>query len=319
MMLNIVLNVETNSILTMKHKYLISIVGATAIGKTALSIKLAQHFSAPIISSDSRQFFKEMKIGTAVPSDEELNAAPHYFIQNRSIHDNYNVGQFERDALKKLDELFVDDDIIIMVGGSGLYVDAVLNGLDYFPDVNPDIRKQLNLELAENGLKSLQDKLKKLDLDSYESISIDNPHRLMRALEICIGTGKPYSYFKNKPKADRNFTPIKIGLNADRALMYERINMRVDIMLKNGLLDEVKSLHQHKELNALQTVGYRELFSYLDGERELEFALSEIKKNTRRFAKRQVTWFKKDSEIKWFDFKTNANTVIEYTNSILKE
>ena len=318
-MLNIVLNVETNSILTMKHKYLISIVGATAIGKTALSIKLAQHFSAPIISSDSRQFFKEMKIGTAVPSDEELNAAPHYFIQNRSIHDNYNVGQFERDALKKLDELFVDDDIIIMVGGSGLYVDAVLNGLDYFPDVNPDIRKQLNLELAENGLKSLQDKLKKLDLDSYESISIDNPHRLMRALEICIGTGKPYSYFKNKPKADRNFTPIKIGLNADRALMYERINMRVDIMLKNGLLDEVKSLHQHKELNALQTVGYRELFSYLDGERELEFALSEIKKNTRRFAKRQVTWFKKDSEIKWFDFKTNANTVIEYTNSILKE
>ena len=303
----------------MKNKHLISIVGTTAIGKTALSIQLAHYFSAPIISSDSRQFFKEMEIGTAVPSEGELNAATHYFIQNRSIHDDYNVGQFERDALKQLEELFVDNDIVIMVGGSGLYVDAILNGLDYFPDVNPDIRKQLNSELADKGLVSLQEKLKELDLDSYKSISIDNPHRIMRALEICIGTGKPYSYFKNKPKAPRNFTPIKIGLNADRNLMYERINIRVDIMLENGLLDEVKSLYQYKELNALQTVGYRELFSYLDGDFDLEFAVSEIKKNTRRFAKRQVTWFKKDKEIKWFDFKTNANAIIEYTDSIIKE
>ena len=303
----------------MKHKHLISIVGATAIGKTALSIQLAQYFSAPIISSDSRQFFKEMKIGTAVPSDEELSAATHYFIQNRSIHDDYNVGQFERDALKQLDELFKEHDIVIMVGGSGLYVNAVLNGLDYFPDVNPDIRKQLNSELAKNGLISLQTKLKELDLESYESIAIDNPHRVARALEICIGTGKPYSYFKNKPKATRNFTPIKIGLNAERELMYDRINMRVDIMIENGLLEEVKSLHQYKELNALQTVGYRELFSYLDGNCDLEFAILEIKKNTRRFAKRQVTWFKKDTEITWFDFKTYHKNIINHIESLIKK
>jgi len=303
----------------MKHKHLISIVGATAIGKTALSIQLAQYFSAPIISSDSRQFFKEMKIGTAVPSDEELSAATHYFIQNRSIHDDYNVGQFERDALKQLDELFKEHDIVIMVGGSGLYVNAVLNGLDYFPDANPDIRKQLNSELAKNGLISLQTKLKELDLESYESIAIDNPHRVARALEICIGTGKPYSYFKNKPKATRNFTPIKIGLNAERELMYDRINMRVDIMIENGLLEEVKSLHQYKELNALQTVGYRELFSYLDGNCDLEFAILEIKKNTRRFAKRQVTWFKKDTEITWFDFKTYHKNIINHIESLIKK
>ena len=301
----------------MKTNYLISIVGATAIGKTALSIRLAHHFSAPIISSDSRQFFKEMKIGTAVPSDEELQAAPHYFVQNRSIHDDYNVGQFERDALKQSDTLFIDTNIVIMVGGSGLYVDAVLNGLDYFPDVDPDIRKQLNVELDEKGLESLQEKLKELDLKSYESITIDNPHRVIRALEICIGTGKPYSYFKNKPKAKRNFIPIKIGLNTDRALMYERINMRVDIMLENGLLDEVKSLHQYKQLNALQTVGYRELFAYLDGKCTLELAISEIKKNTRRFAKRQVTWFKRDSEITWFDFKSDQKNSINYIKSII--
>ncbi|MDC9724211.1 MAG: tRNA (adenosine(37)-N6)-dimethylallyltransferase MiaA [Urechidicola sp.] len=302
----------------MKHKYLISIVGATAIGKTALSIQLAQQYSAPIISSDSRQFFKEMEIGTAVPSDDELKSTSHYFIQNRSIHDDYNVGQFERDALNQLDELFKNNDIIIMVGGSGLYVDAVLNGLDYFPDVNLSIRKQLNSELAEKGLNSLQDKLKKLDLESYESIAIDNPHRLMRALEICIGTGKPYSYFKNKPKEPRNFKAIKIGLNADRELMYNRINMRVDIMLENGLLEEVKSLHQYKELNALQTVGYRELFSYLDGNCDLDFAISEIKKNTRRFAKRQVTWFKKDAEIMWFDFNKSHKNIINHIESLLK-
>jgi len=297
----------------MKPNYLISIVGATAIGKTALSIQLAQHFNAPIISSDSRQFFKEMEIGTAVPSADELEAAPHYFIQNRSIHKDYNVGQFERDALQQLEKLFLENNVVIMVGGSGLYVDAVLNGLDYFPDVDPEIRKRLNSELSENGLLSLQEILEELDPVSYASIAIDNPKRVIRALEICMGTGKPYSFFKNKPKAPRNFTAIKIGLTADREIMYDRINQRVDIMLENGLLDEVKNLHQFKNLNALQTVGYRELFNYLDEEYSFEFAVSEIKKNTRRFAKRQVTWFKKDTEIKWFDFKTDPVKIIEYT------
>lgn len=295
-----------------KPNYLISIVGATAIGKTALSIHLAQHFSAPIISSDSRQFYKEMKIGTAVPSEDELASATHHFIQEKSIHNAYNVGQFERDALNKLEDLFLTNNVVIMVGGSGLYVDAVLNGLDYFPDVDSDIRKQLNKELADKGLESLQEKLKELDLESYNSIAIENPKRVIRALEICIGTGKPYSYFKNKPKALRNFTTIKIGLTADRVLMYDRINRRVDNMLENGLLEEVKSLYQFKDLNALQTVGYRELFSYLDGDFTLEFAISEIKKNTRRFAKRQVTWFKRDQEIEWFDFKSDKNEVISF-------
>jgi len=296
------------------NNYLISIVGATAIGKTALSIHIANHFSAPIISSDSRQFFKEMKIGTAVPLDEELASATHYFIQNRSIHEDYNVGQFERDALKQIDKLFKETNVVVMVGGSGLYVDAVLNGLDYFPDVAPEIRQKLNAELIDYGLESLQEKLKKLDIESYNSITLDNPKRVIRALEICIGTDTPYSYFKNKPKAKRNFTPIKIGLNTNRELIYERINMRVDIMMENGLLDEVKPLHQYKNLNALQTVGYRELFSYLDDDITLEFAISEIKKNTRRFAKRQGTWFKRDSEIEWFDFKTAPKNIIDFIN-----
>ena len=317
MMQNSVFNAVQKSTHTTMSKHLISIVGATAIGKTALSIQLAQHFSAPIISSDSRQFYKEMNIGTAVPSKDELAAATHYFIQNRSIHNDYNVGQFERDALLKLDELFLTNDIVIMVGGSGLYIDAVLNGLDYFPDVAPEIRQKLNKELTDNGLELLQEKLKELDLESYNSIAIDNPKKVIRALEICIGTGKPYSYFKNKPKAHRNFTAIKIGLNADRKLMYDRINMRVDIMLKNGLLAEVRSLYKYKILNALQTVGYRELFSYLDGKCDLDLAASEIKKNSRRFAKRQVTWFKKDTEIKWFDFKSDTNEIISFVENSL--
>lgn len=297
--------------------YLITIVGATAIGKTALSIKLAKHFNTDIISCDSRQFYKEMTIGTAVPSSDELSQVMHHFIQNRSVFDDYNVGQFERDALGKLEELFQKNNIAVMVGGSGLYVDAVLKGLDYFPDVKPEIREKLNQQLKENGLESLQKQLKELDIDSYNSIAIDNPHRIIRALEICIGTGKPYSYYKNKPKAARNFTPILIGIDAEREIIYNRINQRVDIMANEGLLDEAKSLHQHKELNALQTVGYRELFQYFDKEITLDFAISEIKKNTRRFAKRQNTWFKKNKDIEWFDYEAELEKSINYIKSKL--
>tara|TARA_R110002126_G_scaffold112105_1_gene250162 strand:- start:21691 stop:22614 length:924 start_codon:yes stop_codon:yes gene_type:complete len=289
---------------------LITIVGPTAIGKTALSIKLANHFKSAIISCDSRQFYKEMTIGTAVPEPEELAAAKHHFIQDRSIFDNYNVGEFERDALKQLDDLFLTNSTQIMVGGSGLYVDAVLKGLDYFPDVDKQIRIDLTQELQEKGIQSLQEKLKVLDLETYTTIAINNPHRIMRALEICIGTNIPYATFKNKPKAPRNFNSIKIGLTADREIIYNRINQRVDLMIENGLLDEVKKLHQHKDLNALQTVGYRELFSFFDGDFTNEFAISEIKKNTRRFAKRQTTWFKKDTETLWFDYKTDLNHII---------
>jgi len=289
---------------------LITIVGATAIGKTALSIKLAQHFNCEIISCDSRQFYKEMTIGTAVPDADELAAAPHHFIQNRSIFEDYSVGQFEKDALAKLDELFAENPIQIMVGGSGLYVDAVLKGFDEFPDVAPQIRIDLTTELENKGIEHLQQLLKELDIETYNTIAIDNPHRLIRALEICIGTGETYSSFKNKPKAPRNFQTIKIGLKADREIMYDRINRRVDIMVENGLIEEAKQLHQHKELNALQTVGYRELFEYFEGNFTKEFAIEEIKKNSRRFAKRQGTWFRKDPEIIWFDFKEDVNNII---------
>ena len=294
---------------------LITIVGTTAIGKTALSIKLAQHFKCDIISCDSRQFYKEMAIGTAVPDKEELAAAQHHFIQNRSIFEDYNVGSFEKDVLIKLDELFLNNPFQIMVGGSGLYVDAALKGLDYFPNVNPGIRNQLTTELEAKGIKTLQEKLKELDPVSYENIAIDNPHRLIRALEICIGTNKPYSYFKNKEKAPRNFKSIKVGLNADREIIYDRINRRVDIMMNNGLLEEAKTVYPNKDLNALQTVGYRELFEYFDGNCDLDFAVSEIKKNTRRFAKRQLTWFRKDPEIIWFDFQDDFNKIIRTIES----
>ena len=289
---------------------LITIVGPTAIGKTALSIQLANAFSASIISCDSRQFFKEMTIGTAVPNPKELAAAKHYFIQNRSVFDSYNVGEFERDTLEKLEVLFKENPIQIMVGGSGLYVDAVLNGLDYFPEVDPKIREALLLKLEKEGIEVLQKQLKELDLETYKLIAIDNPHRIMRALEVCIGSGIPYSTFKNKPKKQRNFNNIKIGLNADREIIYNRINQRVDAMINNGLIEEAKTLYAHKELNALQTVGYRELFSFFDGNFTKEFAISEIKKNSRRFAKRQLTWFKRDKNILWFDYLTDKLTIV---------
>ena len=299
---------------------LITIVGPTAIGKTALSIQLAKTFSASIISCDSRQFFKEMTIGTAVPEPKELAAAKHYFIQNKSVFDSYNVGEFERDALEKLEALFKENPIQIMVGGSGLYVDAVLNGLDYFPEVNPKIREALLFKLEKEGIEVLQKQLKELDLESYKLIAIDNPHRIMRALEICIGSGIPYSTFKNKPKKQRNFNNIKIGLNTDREIIYNRINQRVDAMIDNGLIEEAKTLYAHKELNALQTVGYRELFSFFDGNFTKEFAISEIKKNSRRFAKRQLTWFKRDKNTLWFDYLTDkliiASKISEKINKL---
>jgi len=290
--------------------YLISIVGPTAIGKTALSIKLAQHFNCDIISCDSRQFFKEMTLGTAVPEPEELAAAPHHFIQNKSIHDEYSVGHFEREALEKLNQLFTQNNVVVMVGGSGLYVDAVLKGLDYFPSVDPKIRENLNKQLKEKGFKTLQEQLRKLDIETFNTIAIENPHRVIRALEVCIGSGNTYSSYKNKAKTPRNFTSIKIGLTADRPVLYNRINMRVDIMMKKGLLKEAKELYPLKKLNALQTVGYRELFDFFDDKITLDFATEEIKKNSRRFAKRQITWFKKDTNILWFDYLTPKEKII---------
>lgn len=302
----------------MKNNYLITIVGPTAIGKTALSISLAKHFNCDIISCDSRQFFKEMKIGTAVPSGEELKGAPHHFIQNKSVFENYSVGDFEREALEKLDELFQKNNIQIMVGGSGLYVDAVLRGFDDFPDIEPSVRLEIRNNYNEEGIIYLQNKLQELDPIYYNKINsenpqtLQNPQRMMRFVEVSVGTGKPYSSFLNQKKNTRNFTQIIIGLETNREIMYERINRRVDLMMQEGLLEEVKNLHPNKNLNALQTVGYRELFDYLDGKANLEFAVEEIKKNTRRFAKRQLTWFKRTENVQWFDYETDVEEIIDH-------
>lgn len=296
----------------MTNTYLISIVGPTAIGKTALSIKLAQHFKTEILSADSRQFYKEMAIGTAVPSEDELAAANHHFIQHKSIKDNYTVGDFERDAIKVIEDIHKQNELAIMVGGSGLYVKAVTKGLDDFPDVDKSIRVELNETLQNDGLKSLQEKLKELDPIAYQTIAIDNPQRVVRALEICIGTSKPYSSFLTNPEKKRSFKTISIGLDAERSEIYDRINQRVDFMIDNGLIDEAKALFPFRHLNALNTVGYKELFQYFDGTITLDFAISEIKKNTRRFAKRQLTWFRKDETIKWFNYKTDINAITDY-------
>ena len=301
-----------------KQNYLIVIIGPTAIGKTALSIALAKHFQCEIISCDSRQFFKEMKIGTAVPSDLELSQAKHHFIQNKSIFDNYTVGDFEKEAISKLDELFLTNDYAILVGGSGLYVDALLKGLDHFPEIEKSVRDEILKDYEQLGIDYFQQKLKTLDPNYYQYLStenpqtLQNPQRMMRFVEVCIGSGKPYSSFLNKYKNSRNFTPIIIGLEADRKIIYDRINQRVDIMINEGLLSEAEKLHPNKTLNALQTVGYRELFQYFDNEIDLAFAIEEIKKNTRRFSKRQMTWFKKTENVTWFDFKSETKSIIEH-------
>ena len=303
-------------------KYLITIVGPTAIGKTSWSIILANHFNCEIVSCDSRQFFKEMTIGTAVPSATELAAAKHHFIQNKSIFENYTVGDYEKEAIAKLDELFLTNDYAILVGGSGLYVDAVLKGFDEFPEIDSSVRLEVNSNYEKLGIGYLEQKLQELDPNYYKSLIIENPQtlqnpqRMMRFVEVCLGSGKPYSSFLNQKQNSRNFTPILIGLEADRKIIYDRINQRVDLMMNEGLLNEAKKLYPNKELNALQTVGYRELFSFFDHEISLEFAIEEIKKNTRRFSKRQLTWFKRKENTKWFDFETPIEKVIAYINSL---
>ena len=294
-----------------KKPLLICVVGPTSIGKTTLAIEITKAFSTEIISADSRQFYKEMKIGTAVPSSEELAAVPHHFIQNKSIFDDYSVGDFEKEALLKLDELFKKHPVLVMVGGSGLYVDAVVNGLDSFPEVASEIREQLNDELLANGIESLQKELKEVDPVYFHKADIQNPHRVIRALEIYRSSGKPYTSFLKKTESDRPFETHYIGLTADRKLVYDRINQRVDLMIASGLIDEATSLRPHQELNALQTVGYRELFQYFEGKFTKEEAIEEIKKNTRRFAKRQGTWFRKNKQITWFDYATQPSEIID--------
>lgn len=285
-------------------KHLIAVVGPTAIGKTALSIKIADHFQTEIISADSRQFYKEMRIGTAVPEPEELLAAKHHCIQHISIEDMYSVGHFEREALQLLDGLFEKHQQVVMVGGSGMYVDAIINGLDVFPDVLPGTREQLQTLFESDGIEALQRLLKIKDPVYYEQVDLSNQQRVMRALEVCLSAKAPFSSFRNQPKAKRPFDIIKIGLQTDRSIMYDRINKRVDLMIQGGLVEEARNLLSRKHTNALQTVGYRELFEYFEGKVTLEQAIENIKTNTRRFAKRQLTWYRKDEHIVWFDYQT---------------
>ncbi len=289
---------------------LVTVTGPTAIGKTRIALALAKHFNTEIVSADSRQFYKEMTIGTAVPSKYELRAIPHHLVQHKSIFEEYSVGDYEREVLATLEELFQIYKVVIVVGGSGLYVDALTDGLDDFPEIDPDIRRMLKTDLAENGIESLQHALREQDPSYFEKVDQNNPHRLIRALEVCIGTGLPYSSFLTQPKKPRPFKTIRLGIRADRELVYRRIEERVDEMMDNGLLEEVKSLVEHQHLNALQTVAYQELFRYLNSEYDLETAVAEIKKNTRRFAKRQLTWFRKNKDIIWVSHDADIESVV---------
>ena len=280
----------------MKQPKLLYIAGPTASGKTSLSIALAKHFKTEIISCDSRQFYREMNIGTAVPTAEELKQVPHHFLQHLSIHDPYSVGDYTRDTLALLPQLFQKHEVVIMVGGSGMYADALMYGLDEFPEVDPAIRPQLTAIYQQEGIEVLQELLREHDLRHYHIVDKQNPHRLIRALEISLSAGKPYSSFLGKKQIPGFFTAKTVVIDWEREQLYKRINHRVDLMVEAGLEEEARGLHEHQQLNALQTVGYREWFSHFNGQWDREKAIEEIKKNSRRYAKRQTTWFRRSTE-----------------------
>lgn len=284
-------------------KTLISIVGTTGIGKTRLAIDLAKHFETEIVSCDSRQFFREMKIGTAAPTADELAEIPHHFIGNLSVKDYYSIGQFELDALEKIDQLFQKKDVVILVGGSMMYEKALIVGLNDLPEADEINQQKLNKIWSEKGIEDLQKLLKNLDFEYYQKVDLENPRRLLRAIDVIWQRGKKYSEIISEPKSKRNFNVLRIGIGAPREIIYKKINLRVDQMMEKGLLDEVKNLTHFKDLIALKTVGYTELFNYLDGTWNLEFAVGEIKKNSRRFAKRQLTWYRKEENILWVNYQ----------------
>lgn len=296
------------------QKTLIVIAGPTAVGKTALGIEIAKHFKTEIISADSRQFFKEMSIGTAKPDEKELQEIKHHFINSHSIQEDVSVGSYEKQVLKLLEKLFSIYDVVVMVGGSGLYINAVIKGFDDLPETKNEIREQLNKKLQEEGLKTLQKELERVDLNYYNEVDINNPQRIIRALEIYHTTGNPFSHYRKGVKKQRLFKTIIIGLNTEREKLYNRINKRVDQMISSGLVDEVKTLYTFRQLNSLNTVGYSEIFEYLDANISLEQAIESIKQNTRRFAKRQITWFKKLENIVWFD-PNQKQEILDYLNN----
>ena len=297
-------------------KTLIVITGPTAIGKTAIAIKLAQYYNTEIISADSRQFYKEMEIGTAKPSPDELNAAKHHFLNSHSITDKFSVGDYEKKAIELINVLFQTHDQLILAGGSGLFINAVLYGFDNIPTAAEETRNTLNELLVHRGLQPLQKMLKEYDPVYYSEVDINNPQRIIRAIEVCISTGRPFSEFRKKGVINRPFDFIKIGLNTNRDILYNNINTRVDNMMERGLLEEAKLLLPYRNLNPLNTVGYSELFNYFDRKHSLQEAIEIIKQNTRRFAKRQLTWFNKSVDIKWFEPK-EFDKITGYLNSFL--
>ena len=300
----------------MTNKFLIVVVGPTAIGKTILSIEIAKQLNTEIISADSRQFFRELNIGTAKPLPQELSQIKHHFINSHSISQNYNVGMFETEAISFIDNFFKTNNTLLLTGGSGLYIDAVCKGIDDFPPADALLREELTNNLKKNGIADIQNLLKKLDFIHYEKADLSNPHRIIRALEVCLLTGKPYSSFRKNTAKKRNFNILKIGLTVERNQLYEKINQRVDAMMQQGLLQEVEHLIPYKNNQALQTVGYKELFDYLDNKIDLQTAINLIKQNTRRYAKRQLTWFRKDAEINWFS-PAAATDVMNHINAKL--
>ncbi len=288
------------TITTMSTKTLIVVVGATGSGKTDLSLRLATHFSAPILSTDSRQLYRGIPIGTAQPTAEQLAAVEHHFIASHDLTDNFNCGEYEVQALARLEELFRKHNTVVAVGGSGLYIQALCEGMDDLPQADEALRQSLVERLQNEGIESLAADLQRLDPDYYEQVDRCNPSRILRAVEVCMQTGKPYSSLRTGERRKRDFNIVKVGIEWEREALYDRINRRVDMMIDEGLEAEARAVYPLRHLNSLQTVGYREMFDYFDGTTTREEAIELIKRNSRRYAKRQMTWFRRDSEIRWF-------------------
>ncbi len=300
------------------NKVLVVLLGPTGVGKTEISLRMAEHFGCPIVSSDSRQFYRELKIGTAAPTEFQLRRVKHYFIGSHSIHDEYNAGQYELDVMQLLDELFRQNDVVMLVGGSMMYIDAVCNGIDDMPNIDNETREFWRQQYAENGLEYIQNELKRLDPKHYGEVDLQNYKRVLHALEICSITGKPFSDIRTGIRKERPFNIVKIGLNRPRSELYERINSRVDEMMAEGLLEEARQFYEFRYLNTLNTVGYKELYEYLDGNWPLDFAVNMIRQDSRRYAKRQMTWFNRDKEIHWFHPDMD-NAIFDYIDKVTNQ